>query len=353
MKTETMNPWTRRDIRKKKRGEGRPDWWVVEKDSAWTPPGQAKPGKKGAGFLGGSLLVDGLPDDWDTPEAERKRKLKEKKEQRSIFGLPLEKPKPNKGFAGDPKHLPIPTGEEDSEPVADIGHSDNYIEPALMLMNKDGGPASPDPGASAKGVTKPSRPSPSKGKSPARPGEGKGESWLSQIELTGNTEKHPRDYETDDQHATRPWGEMDPLNIPRALQHYMEGSGEALVEPFENVDPGLQPMDFSGFNEALAEARPGSKISIDVTKPHDTGYLHGGVTFRLKGELEINEKGQWKFKGDVGADNDLYNFNKRKKGAHRPFPKEELTTLARKILSGKPFPVTFLGKRGVEVKGKK
>jgi Colicin M len=136
------------------------------------------------------------------------------------------------------------------------------------------------------------------------------------------------------------------------LGHYVEGSGEPLYVPFEDIDTSeITPSSFPAVQEILRSGIPGTYDIRDATREFTTRLpetlYFGNITPLLNGTLTVLKSGTFAFHGALGSKPDRYDFNASK---HRGALAEFSTTLGRQV-PGTPYGVTIYGTRGIHETG--
>ena len=148
--------------------------------------------------------------------------------------------------------------------------------------------------------------------------------------------------------GANPVGFSDPRGLFStfdAVYHYFVGGGSVSVN-FAEVDAGLMPNDFPGYNASVKSMyRKEGTLSVDKKTSKDVGGWAGHITFRLNGKIQSNTC-EWEFKGYIGAFNDKFDFNSMPWGA-RSYWKEIVTRMIGTLPIGAAYDINFSGNRQV------
>ncbi|MEK6589678.1 MAG: lipid II-degrading bacteriocin, partial [Nitrospinota bacterium] len=136
-----------------------------------------------------------------------------------------------------------------------------------------------------------------------------------------------------------------------AIYHYFLGGGSAVTVNFAEVDIGLQPKDFPGYQTLIYSMyKKDGTLTVDKKTSKDIGGWAGHVTYRLKGVIKSNTC-EWKFNGYIGAFNDPFNFDALPWG-ERAYWAELVTRLIGSLPIGQAYNIGFSGHRKVTDGGK-
>ncbi len=156
---------------------------------------------------------------------------------------------------------------------------------------------------------------------------------------------------------------LDPhglLTSSEALQHYRAGSGTPLSMDFSDINTSaVTEASFPGYNrmlQALQNLRNSGMLrsgsycvdsKIGFSTSGDQANFLGDITLRLKGRFVVDDNGNIKFKGYIGAFNDRYDFNQRP--GRTPFA--AIATAVGARMTGKPYDIRFQGRRSISNSG--
>ncbi len=148
-----------------------------------------------------------------------------------------------------------------------------------------------------------------------------------------------------------PWGLF---SVKDAIHHYFFGDGRDVHLSFGEIDVGLEPRDFPGF-DLLLEMYYKQEVTVfvDLSNYVDIGGWAGNINYRLNGTFKSDEC-EWEFSGYVGADPNYFDFNSKPWG-DRPLIDEIVTQMIGKfgpMLGGENYLIHFHGIRSVYDSGK-
>lgn len=146
-----------------------------------------------------------------------------------------------------------------------------------------------------------------------------------------------------------------------ALMHFLSGSGEDRNYYFQKVDTSHVTLaNFPSISKVVAEAKPGLHKIVDALGGYNGGTLGrtsnltspatvGGLTLRASGVLAIAGDGYYTFSGRLSADDDIYDFNKRRGRS----PLADASTKIGRQISGKSFTVHMIGSKPFSERGRR
>ena len=143
-----------------------------------------------------------------------------------------------------------------------------------------------------------------------------------------------------------------------AFAHYLTGKGKKMNFPIErlNIKPNVKAMpQFIG----VLTSSPMGQTTVDFNVPYATakdswvaGNTVGEITLRIVGILVKSTSGQWSFRGEIRAYDDLYDFNPSN---HRTETAEGMTRLGsevgQKFKDTTPYPIGIPGAIPVNISG--
>ncbi|TAJ24034.1 MAG: lipid II-degrading bacteriocin [Reyranella sp.] len=140
-------------------------------------------------------------------------------------------------------------------------------------------------------------------------------------------------------------------NPMAGLGHYLAGSGNTVEYPFAQIKTStVKPSQFPAVREILDRGQPGT-YEIDGKMPFSAPgldhYAVGNITLNIHGTLELDARGRYSFKGDLGAEPDRYRFYP---SDHRGAD-AELATRIGTLLPGREFSVVIAGTKPIRGRG--
>ncbi|MBI5694877.1 MAG: RHS domain-containing protein [Nitrospirae bacterium] len=111
-----------------------------------------------------------------------------------------------------------------------------------------------------------------------------------------------------------------------AIWHFFFGNGTTVILDFSEIDIGLQPRDFTGFDEMVNSLykKEGTQ-SVHLEEVRNFGGWAGRLKYNLHGTINSNTCG-WKFDGYVRVLDNRFDFNFEKWG-QREYSNEVITRL--------------------------
>ena len=138
-----------------------------------------------------------------------------------------------------------------------------------------------------------------------------------------------------------------------AIAHFFNSGGLTKIIAFSEIDNGIHPADFPGFDDVISEACPCSKRSVNLTSLNqNVGGGPGRITFQLSGSVQADGFG-WSFSGEIRANDEEFDFNWLPWGV-RTWYNEIFTRVGGAIghgLRGHDFLMRFYGSRKASFSG--
>ena len=187
------------------------------------------------------------------------------------------------------------------------------------------------------------------------PVEAKGNPQIAQlqesVEGRGETATQPKPTPASPEHeATRRLAPTKKITGPQSgLDHYLGGSGSTVEYDFNEINTSaVEPAQFPAVKKILDQKKPG-KYEIEgrmpFSAPDKAHYVVGNITLNIRGTLELDEKGRYSFKGELGAEPDRYRFYPSN---HRTWA-AEIATVIGTYLPGREFSVVISGTKPIEI----
>lgn len=127
-----------------------------------------------------------------------------------------------------------------------------------------------------------------------------------------------------------------PLTALHALQHAIDGMGETVSFPINNIGLKVNLSQISDVMNAIHSANPIGKSTLDVKFPYNvtkdsvsSGLVLGNITLRVVGQVDKYASGSWSFNGVIRAFNGRYDANPSN---HRNWLGETLTSTFGKVM---------------------
>lgn len=139
----------------------------------------------------------------------------------------------------------------------------------------------------------------------------------------------------------------------RGFLHYIGSSATSRRVDFNEIDSAnIKVEEFPAVAAELIKPALNREVAIsdrmNWAAPGSSKYLLGNITLLLKGQLTIHPGCRWSFKGSLRAFDDVYDFNKARRG----WLAESMTTLGR-TTPGKLYKMEIRGVRAISQAGTK
>lgn len=170
------------------------------------------------------------------------------------------------------------------------------------------------------------------------------------LDLINGVESEPESAKTYDKNdTTLSGGIASPF---KAMAHYLQGHGEALSVPLNQIGLNLRPdqVKIDQVNQLDQYTKNpnfvGTKHIVVDKFGHNTAddnaiaalYL-GNISLKLEGDMTRHQDGTWNFQGEAHAWSDTYDFNS---STHRGMM-QELFTRTVNLLPGTPYEISMPG----------